>query len=164
MAGSLEAFLAKPFLWGSVCPVSPLFYNRSTTDILMRYATYGMPVAVAPCPTSGGTSPVTLAGTLVLGPRLGKYTKNGRIKPILGHNMPLAALGVFILWLGWFGFNPGSTLGVGNGDLIARVAINTNLAAAAGGIAAMALIAQNRNTNTIAAPKCGLPRSKKMSK
>jgi trimethylamine--corrinoid protein Co-methyltransferase len=65
VSGGLEAFLAKPFLWGSVCPVSPLYYNRSTTEILMRYAEYGMPVAVAPCPTSGGTSPVTLAGTLV---------------------------------------------------------------------------------------------------
>lgn len=65
VSGSLEAFLDKPFLWGSVCPVSPLYYNQSTTEILMRYAEYGMPVAVAPCPTSGGTGPVTLAGTLV---------------------------------------------------------------------------------------------------
>lgn len=65
VAGGLDAFLARPFLWGSICPVSPLFYNRSTTEIMMRYAEYGMPVAVAPCPTSGGTSPVTMAGTLV---------------------------------------------------------------------------------------------------
>jgi Amt family ammonium transporter len=50
-----------------------------------------------------------LAGAMVLGPRIGKYTKEGNIRPIPGHNMPLAALGVFILWLGWFGFNPGST-------------------------------------------------------
>ena len=68
-----------------------------------------------------------LAGTPVLGPRLGKYTKDGRIKPILGHNMPLAALGVFILWLGWFGFNPGSTTAA-NKD-IALLFVNTNLAA-----------------------------------
>ena len=76
-----------------------------------------------------------LAGTLVLGPRLGKYAKDGRIKPILGHNMPLAALGVFILWLGWFGFNPGSTTAA-NKD-IALIFVNTNLAAAAGAVLAM---------------------------
>ena len=77
-----------------------------------------------------------LAGTLVLGPRLGKYAKDGRIKPILGHNMPLAALGVFILWLGWFGFNPGSTTAA-NKD-IAMIFVNTNLSAAAGAIFALA--------------------------
>ena len=76
-----------------------------------------------------------LAGAIVLGPRLGKYTKDGRIKPILGHNMPLAALGVFILWLGWFGFNPGSTTAA-NKD-IAMIFVNTNLAAAAGAVLAM---------------------------
>ncbi|HHP7234452.1 MAG TPA: ammonium transporter [Desulfobacterales bacterium] len=76
-----------------------------------------------------------LAGTIVLGPRLGKYAKDGRIKPILGHNMPLAALGVFILWLGWFGFNPGSTTAA-NKD-IAMIFVNTNLAAAAGAVLAM---------------------------
>jgi len=77
-----------------------------------------------------------LAGAIVLGPRLGKYTKDGKIKPILGHNMPLAALGVFILWLGWFGFNPGSTTAA-NTD-IAMIFVNTNLAAAAGCVLAMA--------------------------
>ena len=76
-----------------------------------------------------------LAGTIVLGPRMGKYMKNGQIKPILGHNMPLAALGVFILWLGWFGFNPGSTTAA-NKD-IAMIFVNTNLAAAAGAVLAM---------------------------
>jgi len=76
-----------------------------------------------------------LAGAIVLGPRMGKYTKDGKIKPILGHNMPLAALGVFILWLGWFGFNPGSTTAA-NKD-IAMIFVNTNLAAAAGSILAM---------------------------
>jgi Amt family ammonium transporter len=76
-----------------------------------------------------------LAGAIVLGPRMGKYTKDGRVKPILGHNMPLAALGVFILWLGWFGFNPGSTTAA-NQD-IAMIFVNTNLAAAAGCILAM---------------------------
>ena len=76
-----------------------------------------------------------LAGAIVLGPRLGKYTKGGQVKPILGHNMPLAALGVFILWLGWFGFNPGSTTAA-NKD-IAMIFVNTNLAAAAGCVLAM---------------------------
>ena len=76
-----------------------------------------------------------LAGAMVLGPRMGKYTKDGKIKPILGHNMPLAALGVFILWLGWFGFNPGSTTAA-NKD-IAMIFVNTNLAAAAGAVLAM---------------------------
>ena len=76
-----------------------------------------------------------LAGAIVLGPRLGKYIKGGGIKPILGHSMPLAALGVFILWLGWFGFNPGSTTAA-NKD-IALIFVNTNLAAAAGAVLAM---------------------------
>jgi ammonium transporter, Amt family len=76
-----------------------------------------------------------LAGAIVLGPRLGKYTRDGKIKPILGHNMPLAALGVFILWLGWFGFNPGSTTAASKD--IAMIFVNTNLAAAAGAVLAM---------------------------
>lgn len=76
-----------------------------------------------------------LAGAIVLGPRIGKYSDTGAIKPIPGHNIPLAALGVFILWLGWFGFNPGSTTAA-NTD-IAMIFVNTNLAAAAGAILAM---------------------------
>lgn len=77
-----------------------------------------------------------LVGTLALGPRLGKYSKNGAIKPIPGHNMPLAFLGVLILWFGWFGFNPGSTMGAM--DLsFGEIAVTTNLAAAAGVLSAM---------------------------
>jgi len=76
-----------------------------------------------------------LAGAIVLGPRIGKYGKDGKVKAIPGHNIPLAALGVFILWLGWFGFNPGSTT-AGITD-IAMIFVNTNLAAAAGAVAAM---------------------------
>ncbi|MFO7911159.1 MAG: ammonium transporter [Desulfotignum sp.] len=76
-----------------------------------------------------------LAGALVLGPRLGKYDAAGKVRPILGHNIPLAALGVFILWLGWFGFNPGSTTAAGRD--IAMIFVNTNLAAAAGAVLAM---------------------------
>lgn len=76
-----------------------------------------------------------LAGTLVLGPRIGKYTADGKVRPILGHNIPLAAVGVFVLWLGWFGFNPGSTTTADKS--IAMIFVNTNLAAAAGAIMAM---------------------------
>jgi len=76
-----------------------------------------------------------LAGAIVLGPRIGKFTKEGKVKPILGHSIPLAALGVFILWVGWFGFNPGSTTTADKS--IAMIFVNTNLAAAAGAILAM---------------------------
>lgn len=80
-----------------------------------------------------------LAAAIVLGPRLGKYNGNGELTPIPGHNLPLAAIGGFILWFGWFGFNPGSTLAaVGNWELIGTVATNTFLASAAGGISTMA--------------------------
>ncbi len=74
-------------------------------------------------------------GAIVLGPRIGKYGKDGKVLAIPGHNLPMAALGVFILWFGWFGFNPGSTT-AGNAD-IARIAVNTNLAAAAGAVASL---------------------------
>ncbi|MBI5642049.1 MAG: ammonium transporter [Deltaproteobacteria bacterium] len=71
-----------------------------------------------------------LAGIIVLGPRLGKYRKDGKINPIPGHNMSMATLGALILWLGWFGFNPGSTMAA-DANAIARVALTTNMAAAA---------------------------------
>lgn len=79
---------------------------------------------------------LALAGALVLGPRLGKY-KNGKINAIPGHSITLAALGVFILWLGWFGFNPGSTLGLGDPELVAHIFVTTNGAAAAGAVATL---------------------------
>lgn len=78
-----------------------------------------------------------LAGILVLGPRLGKYTKDGRVHPITGHNMTSVFTGCFILWLGWFGFNPGSTMGLGDGTDISHIFVTTNMAAAAGSISAM---------------------------
>ncbi len=71
-----------------------------------------------------------LAGVLVLGPRIGKF-KGSKIYPIPGHSMPLATLGAFILWLGWFGFNPGSTMAA-DPEAIARICVTTNSAAAAG--------------------------------
>lgn len=76
-----------------------------------------------------------LAGAIVLGPRLGKFGSAGEVRAIPGHNLPLAGLGVFILWLGWFGFNPGSTTSATKD--IALIFVNTNLAAAAGAILAM---------------------------
>ena len=77
-----------------------------------------------------------LAGALLLGPRLGKYNKDGSSNAISGHNIPLAALGVFILWFGWFGFNAGSTTS-GTNLSIATIAVTTNLAAAAAAVSAM---------------------------
>jgi len=77
-----------------------------------------------------------LAGILVLGPRIGKYGKDGKVNVIPGHNMTSAAIGTFVLWFGWFGFNPGSTMAA-DGASIAHIATTTNLAAAAGTITAM---------------------------
>src|SRR5881398_2180539 len=82
-----------------------------------------------------------LAGALLLGPRIGKFGRDGRANPIPGHNMPYAVLGTIILWFGWFGFNPGSTLGVVTGNRIGYfgyVALTTNLAAAAGALGCVA--------------------------
>lgn len=77
-----------------------------------------------------------LAGAIMLGPRLGKYNKDRSSNAITGHNIPLAALGVFILWFGWYGFNPGSTLS-GSSPAIATIAVTTTLSAAAGALASM---------------------------
>jgi Amt family ammonium transporter len=80
-----------------------------------------------------------LAGALILGPRIGKFDRDGKPNAIPGHNMAYTTLGVIILWFGWFGFNPGSTLGVDFGGVgfFAYVALNTNLAAAAGVLGAV---------------------------
>ncbi|MDP8258547.1 MAG: ammonium transporter [Candidatus Aadella gelida] len=83
----------------------------------------------------GGTA--ALVGTMILGPRIGKFNKDGSANAIEGHSMALASLGALILWFAWFGFNPGSTLSVGDGSLIAKVAINTNLSAVSGALVAM---------------------------
>ncbi len=83
----------------------------------------------------GGSA--ALIGTIILGPRTGKFNEDGSPNFIAGHNIPLVSLGIFVLWFGWFGFNPGSALGMNNPETVARIAINTNLAAAAGAITAM---------------------------
>ena len=83
---------------------------------------------------------LALIGAMALGPRIGKYTADGKSRAIPGHNLTMAALGVFILWMGWFGFNPGSQLaasGEVNRVAISHVFLTTNLAAAAGGVATM---------------------------
>jgi Amt family ammonium transporter len=83
---------------------------------------------------------VALIGAWVLGPRMGKYSKDGKSKAIPGHNLTIATLGVFILWFGWFGFNPGSQLaasGLDNRVAISHVFLTTNLAACAGGFASL---------------------------
>lgn len=78
---------------------------------------------------------IALAGAIVLGPRIGKYRHDGKANPIPGHSLVLGTLGVFLLWIGWFGFNPGSyTAGIAS---VGRVAMTTNLAACAGTIAAL---------------------------
>ena len=83
-----------------------------------------------------------LAGAIVLGPRIGRFGKNGNSKPMPGSNLALSALGVLILWIGWYGFNPGSQLaisGADNTNAVMLIAVNTTLAAAAGAVAAMLL-------------------------
>jgi ammonium transporter, Amt family len=82
-----------------------------------------------------------LVGAWMLGPRLGRFNRDGSANVIAGHSMALGTLGVFILWLGWFGFNPGSQLAAvgSSADTIALVAANTNIAAAAGGLLTLAL-------------------------
>jgi len=83
-----------------------------------------------------------LAGAIVLGPRLGKYGKDGRVVPMPGSNLALATLGTFILWMGWFGFNGASQLAMGtieDVDAVAQIFANTNMAAAAGAVAALIL-------------------------
>ena len=77
-----------------------------------------------------------LMGAAILGPRLDKYGADGHSNALPAHNMSIATLGALILWLGWFGFNPGSTMAVGDGSLISHIAITTNTAGAFGGVAA----------------------------
>lgn len=81
-----------------------------------------------------------LAGAYVLGPRTGKYNVDCSSNIIAGHSIPLASLGIFILWFGWFGFNAASSLSIGDGKLISLIIMNTNLAAVAGGIASLAYV------------------------
>lgn len=83
----------------------------------------------------GGVS--ALVGAWMLGPRLGRFNKDGSANPIGWHNLPIVTIGVFILWFGWYGFNAGSTLGTSDPETIARIAINTTLAPSMAAIIAM---------------------------
>lgn len=84
---------------------------------------------------------LALIGAAIVGPRIGKYC-NGKVRPILGHNLTIATLGVFILWMGWFGFNPGSTAAIATEEAqntASLVFMNTNIAAATGALASLIL-------------------------
>ncbi len=83
----------------------------------------------------GGVS--ALVGAWLLGPRIGRFNRDGSANPIPGHSLPLATLGVFILWFGWYGFNAGSTLGFAQPEVVSRIALNTTLAPCLGAIVAM---------------------------
>ncbi|MEY4754192.1 MAG: hypothetical protein RJA44_1867 [Pseudomonadota bacterium] len=100
-----------------------------------------------------------LAGLVVLGPRLGRFGKNGEVRDIPGHNLPMVSLGGFILWMGWFGFNGGSISGLDSANL-GIVLINTYLGACAGGIGALAYMRlsgrQILMTTTVNGSLCGL--------
>jgi len=85
----------------------------------------------------GGWSALT--GALILGPRIGKYTADGKPKALPGHNMTAAFIGCLVLWLGWFGFNPGSTMSAADPNLISLIAVNTNFGAVGGTLAATAV-------------------------
>jgi Amt family ammonium transporter len=85
----------------------------------------------------GGTT--ALLAAWMVGPRFGRFNEDGSGNPIAGHSLPLVTLGVFILWFGWYGFNCGSTLGMGDAGTVARVAVNTTLAPAVGAVVAMAI-------------------------
>jgi Amt family ammonium transporter len=111
------------WVWGSLLEGGGWLENLGFTDFAGSTVVHSI----------GGW--LALAGALVLGPRIGKYSPDKKARAIPGHNIALAALGVFILWFGWFGFNPGSTT-FGDGD-IGRIAVTTNLSAAAGAISAM---------------------------
>ena len=78
-----------------------------------------------------------LVGAWVLGPRIGRFNKDGSPNAIPGHNLPLVMIGVFILWFGWYGFNAGSTLSLSDPSLVGRIAMNTTLSPATGAMAAM---------------------------
>ncbi|MCO4748359.1 MAG: ammonium transporter [Proteobacteria bacterium] len=85
----------------------------------------------------GGTCALTAA--YLVGPRIGRFHSDGSASPIMGHNMPIATLGMFILWVGWYGFNAGSALSMSDPELVARIAINTTLAPAAGVLTTMSI-------------------------
>lgn len=137
------AFIVSSFLMGAF--TYPLFANWAWGGgwLAGLGANFGLGHGYADFAGSGVVHAVgglsALAATMIIGPRLGKFTRTGKPNAIVGHDLVLVLTGCFILAFGWFGFNPGSTLGAsGNGSLrIGSVAVNTMLAGMAGGIAAM---------------------------
>jgi len=124
--------------WGAK-PVFGLF-NLGDADEAAGLAGFGFSDFAGSGIVHMAGAAAALAGVICLGARKGKYTKEGKINPIPGCNLPLATLGTFILWMGWFGFNGGSVLKLGdiaNANSVAMVFLNTNAAAAGGVIAAL---------------------------
>lgn len=124
-------------LTGLVYPISGMWKWGGGALAAMGFADFAGSVVVHAVGGFAG-----LAGAMVLGPRIGRYSKDGKSQPMLGHNMPLAALGVFILWVGWYGFNPGSQLtysGAANAEATTYIALTTTLSAAVGAVVAMIL-------------------------
>ncbi len=123
------------FITGLVYPISGMWkWGGGWLDAMGFYDFAGSIVVHAVGGFAG------LAGAMMLGPRIGRFTADGRSHPILGHNLTFSALGVFILWVGWYGFNPGSQLafaGHANTDATVLIAANTTLAAGAGAVFAL---------------------------
>lgn len=123
------------FLTGLIYPISGFWkWGGGWLDALGFYDFAGSVIVHAVGGFAG------LAGAIVLGPRLGRFAKDGTPQALPGHNLTLASLGVFILWIGWYGFNPGSQLaihGADNTNAVMLIAVNTTLAAAAGAVFAM---------------------------
>jgi Amt family ammonium transporter len=123
-------------LTGFIYPISGMWKWGGGALAQMGFADFAGSVVVHAVGGFAG-----LAGALLLGPRIGRYSEDGKSQPILGHNIPLAALGVFILWIGWYGFNPGSQLAYtsnANAEVTTYIAVTTTLSAAAGAVVAMA--------------------------
>lgn len=122
-------------LTGLIYPISGMWKWGGGALAEMGFADFAGSIVVH---SVGGFA--ALAGAMVLGPRIGRFTSDGRSVPMPGHSLPFAALGVFILWIGWYGFNPGSQLtyaGVTNAEATTYIAVTTTFGACAGGISAM---------------------------
>ncbi len=125
------------FLTGFVYPIEGFWKWGGGWLGAMGFHDFAGSIVVHACGGFAG-----LAGAMVLGPRIGRYTAEGRSVPILGHNLTLATLGVFVLLIGWYGFNPGSQLafaGTTNTQAVCLIAVNTTLAGCSGGIVGMVL-------------------------
>ncbi len=124
-------------LTGLIYPISGMWKWGGGALAAMGFADFAGSVVVHAVGGCAG-----LAGAMLLGPRIGRYSADGKSQPMLPHNMPLAALGVMILWVGWYGFNPGSQLtysGAANAEATTYIAVTTTLSGAVGAVVAMVL-------------------------